>query len=449
MLHSTSVRDLLFCGGGLTLAGSLCAFTGLEGCSFPAALLLSLILTAVVCASLLPLRRAKLQCLVPCCIGAAMLLTVRILGFPEETSDFTNFLRPWTEYFRANGHLRAIGHEVGNYNVPYLVLLAFFSYFRLPELYLIKFTSVLFDLLLAVSAAGLVREAGQSDDRSAVSYLLTLLLPTVVINGAVWGQCDSIYVSLGLTGLLLCLKDKPFWGMAAFGISFAFKLQAVFLLPIVLLLLFAKKVKIWHLPAFPLAYVIAVCPAMLGGRSVLNTLLIYVNTASTAGDGLNYNSPSVFSLPCFYWMEDTAGAAKAGILAAFILCVLIFVLFFCCRKRITNRSLIFAALLFACGLPLFLPHMHERYFYLCDVLTLVCACMFPPLSITVLFSQFASLIGYHAYFYMRYLYPMRIGFYVLAVTLLASVVVTGLSLFWPEALERYLPEAESKNRLQP
>ena len=449
MLHSAQIRYSLCCGGGLTLLGSLLAFSRLDDCSFFAALLLSVLLAVAAFFSLLPLRHAKLPCLIPCCVGAAMLLTVRILGFPEETSDFTNFLRPWTEYFRLNGNLRAIGPEVGNYNVPYLVLLAFFSYFKLPELYLIKFTSVLFDLLLAVSAAGLVREAGQSDDRSAVCWLLTLLLPTVVINGAVWGQCDSIYVSLGLLGLLLCMKGKPFWGMAAFGVSFAFKLQAVFLLPVVLLLLFAKKVKIWHLPAFPLAYLVAVSPAMLGGRGIWNTLLIYVNTASTAGDGLNYNSPSVFSLPRFYWVTETAGAARAGILAAFLLCVLVFILFFCRRKRITNRSLIFAALLFACGLPLFLPHMHERYFYLCDVLTLVVACVFPPAAITVLFSQFASLIGYHAYFYMRYLYPMRIGFYVLVVTLLAAAALTVLSLLWPEALERYLPEAESKNRLQP
>ena len=443
MLHSTSVRYSLYCGGGLTLAGSLWAFSRLDDCSFFAVLLLSVLLAGAVFATLLPLRDARLQCLIPCCIGAAALLTVRILGFPEETSDFTNFLRPWTEYFRLNGHLRAIGHEVGNYNIPYLVLLAFFSYFKLPELYLIKFTSVLFDLLLAVSAAGLVREAGQSDDRSAVCWLLTLLLPTIVINGAVWGQCDSIYVSLALLGLLLCLKEKPGWGMAAFGVSFAFKLQAVFLLPVVLLLLFAKKVKIWHLPVFPLAYLIAVCPAMLGGRGFWETLLIYVNTASTAGDGLNYNSPSVFSLPRFYWMTETEGAAKAGILAAFLLCVLVFILFFCRRKHITNRSLIYAALLLTCGLPLFLPHMHERYFYFCDVLTLVAACVFPPVSITVLFSQFASLLGYHAYFYMRYLYPMRVGFYVLFITLLAAAALTGLSLLWPEALERLSPEDEA------
>ena len=227
--------------------------------------------------------------------------------------------------------------------------------------------------------------------------------------------------------------------MAAFGVSFAFKLQAVFLLPTVLLLMYVRKVKLRHLPVFPLAYLIAVYPAMLGGRGFWETLLIYVNTASTAGDGLNYNSPSVFSLPRFYWMTETEGAAKAGILAAFLFCVLVFILFLCCRKRITNRSIILAALLFACALPLLLPHMHERYFYACDVLTLVFACMFPPASITVLFSQFASLLGYHAYFYMRYLYPMRAGFYVLALTLLGAMTVTCLSLFMPEVLERYLP----------
>ena len=417
----------------LAFSGCFWAFASLPGCGPGAAAALSALLAAALTACMLPLRRARRELLLLCAILGAVLLTLRVRCFFVETSDYTDFLLPWSEALRAGGQFRALGQPVGNYNIPYLTLLALFGYFDVPVLYLIKLTSVLFDLLLAFCAGGLVRQAGGDDDRRALCFLAALVLPTVFLNGAVWGQCDSIYVSLGLLGLLLCLRGKPAWGMLAFGLSFAFKLQAVFLLPVVLLLLFAGKVKWYQLPLFPAAYLAAVSPAMLVGRGFLDTLLIYINTASTAGSSLNYNSPSMYSLLYFYRLSDTDAAAKAGILAAFLFCVLVFVLFFLRRKRITDRSLILAALLFTLALPLLLPHMHERYFYFVDILTLVVACLTKLGSVTVLCSQFASLLGYHAYFFLRYLLPMRRGFWALVFVLGYAVFLTVRELLSPEA----------------
>ncbi len=428
-----SVRFSLLLAFFVTLVGCTWAFSALPGCGYGAALLMSFLLAAALTACLLPLRDCSKQLLLACALLGALLLMLRVRCFGTETSDYTTFLLPWTEKLRSGGHFRALKQEIGNYNVPYMVLLALFSCFELPPVYPIKAASVLFDLLLAFCAGGLVRQSGGSRDRQGFCFLLTLVLPTVFINGAVWGQCDSIYVSLALLGLLLCLREKPVWGMVAFGVSFAFKLQAIFLLPVVLLLLYVGKVRWYHLPVFPAAYVAAVSPAILAGRGFLDTLLIYVNTASTAGSSLNYNSPSMYSLLYFYRVSDTDAAGKAGILAAFLFCAAVFAFFFVRRKRITDRSLVLAALLFTLALPLFLPHMHDRYFYFVDILTLVLACLVKPGVAAAFFSQFASLLGYHAYFFLRYLYPMRWGFWLLVLVLGYTVFLTVRELCLPDA----------------
>ncbi len=355
-----------------------------------------------------------------CAVLAALALLGRFLCFPRETSDFTDFLLPWSERLRELGGLRGLGREIGNYNVPYMVLLALFTYLPIPALYLIKLSSTFFDLLLALTLGLLVLRLSGSRFRAGVCFVLALLLPTVFLNSASWGQCDSLYVSLALLGLWLCLASRPGWGVAAFALSFAFKLQAVFLLPVLFPLLLSGRVKWFHLPIFPAVYLLAVSPAVLAGRKLGEVLLFYVSTASTAGSGLNYNSPSMYSLLYFYRLTDTAGAARAGILAAALFCVLFCLLFLLRRKSITERSLLFASLLSCCAIPLLLPHMHERYFYFCDVLTLCVSCLLPVAAPAVLLSQFASLLGYHAYYYLRYLLPMRLGFYGLVLTALAA-----------------------------
>ena len=348
------------------------------------------------------------------------LVLLRLVWFAVETSDYTDFLRPWTDWFRAHGHLAGLGGKVGNYNVPYLVFLALFSCWDVPELYLIKLTSTVFDLLLALTLCRLVLHITGSQKRGAAALVLSLALPTAFINTSVWGQCDSIYVSLALLGLYLCMADKPAAGMAALGFSFAFKLQAIFLIPVFFALLLTRKLKLRHLPVFPAAYILAVSPAIIAGKPFRDVMLFYVSSASTVGSGLNYNSPSIYSLPRFYAMADTDKAAQIGILLAAALCAVFAAVCLLRRKRIDDRSVLFAALLLTCGIPLFLPHMHDRYFYFVDVLTLAVACVVPWTAPMVLCSQFASLLGYHAYFYLRYYLPMRYGFWALTAVMVCT-----------------------------
>lgn len=370
---------------------------------------------------------------------SALLLLGRLFFFSIETSDFTDFLKPWTEWLRANGHFRRLGTEIGNYNVPYMVLLALFSCFDFPELYLIKYTGVLCDLLQAFCLFGIVYTVSRSTLRAAVAYSVSLLLPTVFINASVWGQCDSLYVSLALLAFYLCLNQKSAAGMIALGVSFAFKLQAVFLIPVFFPFLLSGRLKWRSLPLFPAAYLLAVSPALLTGRRFRDVVLFYVSSASTVGSALNYNSPSIFALPTVYGRFASDRLSMLGIALAALLCLLCCLLFLLRRKKINQEALLFAALLLTCGIPLFLPHMHDRYFYFCDVLTLAVACVYLPAAPLVLCAQFASLLGYYAYFHLRYLFPMRYGCYAMLLIFLSAGILLLRALFRQEEGQTQLP----------
>lgn len=352
-----------------------------------------------------------------CCIY--LLLLLRILCFDRETGDYLTFLKPWTQYFRDNGGFAALGESIGNYNIPYLTFLAFFSYLPVNELYLIKLLSVGFDLLLALSTAKLVFLCTHNARRYIFSFATALLLPTVFLNGAYWGQCDSIYGALSILSIYFILSDRPLRAMSALALAFSFKLQAIFIFPVFLVFLFSGRLKLRHLPLFPAVYLAAVSPAIIAGRPLLDTLLLYVTQGATVGSALNYNSPSIYSL--FYNVAEPDRAAMLGIVFAFLFCLAMFAALFRFRRQLDSAALTLSAFIFVLAVPLFLPHMHERYFFMADVLALAIAFIFPKAAFFPPLCAFASLLGYHAYLQGRFFLPMYYGFILLALTLLLSL----------------------------
>ena len=362
-------------------------------------------------------------------LSSAVILTamvLRALCMEHETLDYQNFLQGWVQFFRDKGGWSALRYSVGNYNVPYLYFLALFSYLPVWDLYLIKLLSVAFDVLLAWGALHIVKHFSQTFTARLAAFYLTLLLPTVLLNGAYWGQCDSIYAAFGLWSLAFALEERGVMAMAAAALSFAFKLQAVFLLPVFLLFLIARKLQWYHLPVFPLTYALTVLPAVLAGRPPLDTLLLYASQTGSIGSGLNYNSPSVFAFPLP--ALDPERLSMLGIGAAFALVALLSLFCLVQRDRLSDRSLLTCALLLSLGIPFLLPHMHDRYFFLADVLSLVLAITEPRLLLAPLGVSFASLLGYHAYLQGRYLLPMSYGAAALCGAMLLLLVYLPLTL---------------------
>ena len=349
-------------------------------------------------------------------------LLFRLNFFDHQTYDYRDFLQPWIQFFRDNGGFYALRYSIGNYNVPYLYFLALFSYFDPSDwLHLIKLLSVAFDVLCAYAVMKLVSLYTSSETKLLTAFFGILFLPTVVLNGSVWGQCDVIYAAFGIYGLYLALSDRPISAMICFAASFAVKLQAVFLLPIIAVLWYKKHIKLWHGFIFPAAYVAIVLPAVLMGRPFWDTVTLYMNQTGSIGNGLNYNSSSVFA----YFPNESAMNielwSKVGVLLAFAFMIVVLVWLFAKRKTLTNEIVLAAALLLCLGIPFILPHMHDRYFFVADVLSLAFAVVFPKLFVVPVLVQFGSLLGYHAYLKLQYLLPMRHGATALLLTLVILI----------------------------
>lgn len=348
----------------------------------------------------------------------ALAFSLRAFCLNYETLDYQNFLKQWVEFFRQNGGFAALSQPVGNYNIPYLYFLALFSYIPASDLYLIKLLSIFFDVLMAWAAMGIVGKLGGSLAQRLGIFFTVLLLPTVVLNGALWGQCDSIYVALALMSIYWALDDKPVLSMLAMTLSFGFKLQAVFVMPVLAILWMQGKFKLRHFFIFPIAYVVLVLPAVLLGRPFLDTITLYFSQTGSIGSGLNYNSPSVFGI--FWNVQNEAPASKLAIISAFVFMLLILLICYVNRSRLSSRAMLAAAVLLAVGIPFLLPHMHDRYFFAGDILTVVMAFACWKYAAVAPLCQFASLLGYHAYLKMRYLLPMSYGSWALILVLILA-----------------------------
>ena len=350
-------------------------------------------------------------------MGLALLL--RALLLPHATLDYQDFLSKWVEHFRQNGGILALKDPVGNYNVPYLYLLALLSYLPIPDLYGIKLFSILFDVLLAWGGYRLARTLDSEGRAPELTFALLLLLPTVVLNGACWGQCDSVWGGLCVLALAFALEERPKSSLALLALAFAFKLQAIFLIPLWAGLWLVGRIKLRDVPVFPAVFALTMLPALLLGKPAGDILRIYVDQAgsSVSWGTLNYNSPSVFALfP--YRHEFSPAAPRLAILCAFLLMLAVLVLLLWGRERVNNGTLVLAGAVLSLGIPFLLPYMHERYFFLGGVLLLIWACSKPRYAPAAAGAELASLGGYHAYLMTRY--AMTISLFGLVWTQLAE-----------------------------
>lgn len=389
-----------------------------------------LLLAAEAAFALFLLHRSRLLDS-PWRLTAALLLTgaafiLRAMVFDYETLDYQNFLTKWVDFFRSNGGFLALDTPVGNYNIPYLYFMALFSYSGIKDLYLIKLLSIFFDVVLAWASMLLCGRFIQSKPARLACFFTVLYLPTVFLNGSVWAQCDSVYVSLALLGIYLALEDRPVLSMVCMAVSFGFKLQAVFILPVCAVLWMYGKFNWKHFLIFPLSYVLLVLPAVLLGRPFMETLTLYLSQTGSIGTALNYNSPSVFAF--FYNISDEELAAKLAIILAFVYMLLILLVCWLNRSRLSDRAVFGAALLFAVGIPFLLPHMHERYFFAADILTVIMAFSAIEFAAAAVLAQFASLLGYHAYLKLRYLLLMYHGARALILVLIMAALYFALGL---------------------
>ena len=327
-------------------------------------------------------------------IITTLAIIIRGLFFSVESGDYVCFLSVWFDTLKQNGGLAGIKTPIGDYNVPYLTILACLTYLPISSLVSIKLVSIIFDFFGAITAALIVKKLTSTSNYSnllaVITYSIIIFLPTVILNGAAWGQCDFIYTSFILLSLYLLLNKKHFWSLFVYGIAFSFKLQAIFILPLfIIIYLFNKDFSILNFLLIPVANLILSLPALLLGYPLKNLLLVYINQTDTYHN-LTMNFPNIYNL-----MHNYYDLLKLpGIIFTLTVVGTFTMIVWSTKKRISNKDLITYSLWLVLTITFFLPGMHDRYLFVADILSVIYVIINRKNFYLPIFINFASFSTY-------------------------------------------------------
>lgn len=292
---------------------------------------------------------------------------------PIESADFWGFLEDWMLQIRAGGGFKSLDHQISNYTSPYMYLMCLVSYLTENNLYGLKMISVFFDYLAAAAVFLIVYQLTGNVRRSIMGMAALLLCPTVILDGAYWCQCDIIYTTFLLFALYYFFKDNSRLCLIFVGISFAFKLQALFLVPFFIIMWLKRKtIRIVDFLWIPVVYVISALPAWGFGRDFKELLGIYFDQAQSYPWGtLEY--PNIYALlgEAMPDMRHAGEVSSAGTYMTIILLGCIAYYFYVKRINLTGEIMITLALFTTAIIVYSLPHMHERYGFLVDLLAII------------------------------------------------------------------------------
>lgn len=300
-------------------------------------------------------------------------LLVRWFGKDFQSGDMQCFLLPWWKQIEPAG-LDGLATRVGNYNIPYQIITYLLTLLPIEAVHAYKLLSVVFDLVLAVTSATLVYEfTNGSKIKSALTYSFVFLSVNVIFNSAFWGQCDSIYVSFILLALYTLKKGKSILPFIFLGLSLAFKLQVIFILPFFIYYWFTtKKVSILNFLIIPAVDIIMCLPAVFLGRPFWDIVDIYF-VQTDYGKQIQFNCPNFWALIC-----NNANTQYYYLFKAFsifftfaVLIAAMAVLVYKKADLSDSNNFLLTAIWSAYTCVMFLSSMHERYAYLVDILTVV------------------------------------------------------------------------------
>ncbi len=353
-------------------------------------------------------------------------LIIRFSLLNNTSDDFESFIKPWFYELKSYGGLFGLNHKIGNYNVPYLTILALLTYLPIDPIISVKTFSIIFDYICAFAAMKIVYMIFKDNKNKGIYALLTygtiLLLPTVILNSSYWGQADSVYTAFVLISIVYLLKEKYILAFVFLGISFAFKLQVIVILPVYILLYISeKKISIFHFFIMLLMNFILCLPSIIFGKPIVDCFKIYLNQASEYGDFLSLNFPGIWNILMPVTSNrvnhiNVTGNNLALVVILITIALYGIIAFLVLRKKLKfdTQKIIEFGMLSIMIATFLLPQMHDRYLYMADILSILYFVfnkdkIYIPIGISLislytysafLFDNTIINIQYVAYFYL-------------------------------------------------
>jgi len=343
------------------------------------------------------------------CAGFSAALALLPLAGPPD-GDFALFLIPWMDVIRERG-FASISGEFSAYPPPYIYMLNAASLLEpiFGTVVAVKLINIPFVVATALGIGALVTEATGNQDKGRLATAVSFVIPTLLVNAFAFGQADVIFTSFLIGFVLFAMRGKSHSAALMFGLALSFKLQAMFLSPLLLYLLLSKQMRVRHLLLIPLTYAVMMVPAALAGRPWAELLSVYVGQAGLMSDlSLNAPNPWWFLRSIDYRAGVIAGLVAGGLAGAAIVAV----------SFRTKGQILLVATLCAAVMPYVLPKMTSRYFFIADMLVIALAFTLPRAWPAAVLIQIGSLVACLSYFSLLAsaapaLIPMTLGIAVL------------------------------------
>lgn len=364
------------------------------------------------------------------CLILGLGIAVRLPLLDFLSGDYFYFLSEWMKECHSAGGFAylgitpsATGDSTINYGCMYQYIIVLLHYLGAvtSDLHLIKWVSVIFDVLCALTVMRIAYVVtAQNVPKSLMAFAIALFLPTAVLNSSAWAQCDSVYAAFVLLSFLSFLEGRDIRMYVYFALAYSFKQQAIFIIPFFVIMWLKGKLRLKHIYWIPVTILFTMIPAVIAGRSPVELLLIYVKQAGTY-TSLTMNYPSIYTfISTSLTVETRKTIISVGLITAIaVMGVLAYYIFnksFSVTKEYMLTLVIFSSLLCL----FILPVMHERYAYLPEMFAAVYGVTRYRRLVLCASLQMIAVITYSRFLFgstVKVLWPLTVAmFFILVVT---------------------------------
>jgi Gpi18-like mannosyltransferase len=339
-------------------------------------------------------------------VATIVCLIARYQVVTHPTNDLVGYiLNGWLKEIEEKGF--SYFYKVdADYSPLYLLMLGFISFLPNGELIevsgysfyknnmiYIKSVYFIFTIILAFGIYLIIKHLTKNKILSSIGYIIIIALPTVFINSAIWGNADVIYATFLIYAFYFVLKDKAGLGFFFWGLAFANKLQAVFLLPFLVLLILNRKIKLHKILYGGLSFFLSVVPCYFAGASFTEPFA-YIGKELNGYRKLTLGCPNMWQLMEFKGDVITNNCMWIGLLLIGVVFAILYIRHIDLNSS-ENRFKV--GILLIMTTIFFLPYMHERYFYLIDCLVVVYALIDKRKFYFIPLMQISSGIAYYHY----------------------------------------------------
>lgn len=298
--------------------------------------------------------------------------------------DFDYFLSQWIDSYKNLSFSEALYQivDISNYTPLYNYFLIIIARCGINSLYTVKFLTFIFSIFLAFVMELIVKHVRRVDF-NFIRFAIFMIIPTICMEYASWGQCDAIYTAFCLLAFYFALKKKSKLSFLSVGIAFAFKLQFLFVVPILFVMLLIKDKSGAHYLKWkdiwiaPVMYALNFIPILVG-RPVEDLILVYFKQVDYFG---------LLSQDCanLCYIYELIGIRKGHpaynflfifqfiVTIALIIALIIFIVKLSKKKSLGDIDLLFFATIFSFIMVLFMPKMLDRFYFLATEFAVILA----------------------------------------------------------------------------